>query len=366
MIDGDAIRRFFDLHVATFVGGTPMQPLLSGGGEDEEGPEPARLDIELGSEEWKAITVPEAPARKGEYPERFIDGSMAGEPVLCLRAPTGWPIPLFLAEVGAVALRLSGRGFEREFVEVERVLSFVADPFPWDEVEAFSTALANDREMPVQVVRANPPNFGVHSPFDYEAMRNQARAAAAMSMRTWERLALFHDRSVPTLIDGPLLRITGDPDPQSPLIIAVTKSHSAAYLHDQGWRTLLGLRPGQRTPAFQLTGLAGDRESHFRTVSWFLKLAGGNRLAPNWGYVRVEVPWRQFERFGGERFSFINRLSRWLIDARCRQESYARMPVSLEPIVRAEDALKPLFTPLSLLTNRLYRRAGMTIRSEES
>jgi hypothetical protein len=34
------------------------------------------------------------------------------------------------------------------------------------------------------------------------------------------------------------------------------------------------------------------------------------------------------------------------------------MPVSLEPIVRAEECLKPLFTPLSALSARLCRRAG--------
>jgi hypothetical protein len=55
----------------------------------------------------------------------------------------------------------------------------------------------------------------------------------------------------------------------------------------------------------------------------------------------------------------VNRLSRWLIDARCRTDSYARMPVSLDPIVRAEDALKPLFTPVPVLVNRLYRTAGL-------
>ena len=94
------------------------------------------------------------------------------------------------------------------------------------------------------------------------------------------------------------------------------------------------------------------------TASWYLKLAGGPRLAPNWGFVRVDVPWVQFESdFHGD-VAFVGRLSRWLIDARCRQESYARMPVSLEPIVRAEESLKPLFTPLPILSARLYRRSG--------
>ena len=63
-------------------------------------------------------------------------------------------------------------------------------------------------------------------------------------------------------------------------------------------------------------------------------------------------------------FGFVNRLSRWLIDARCRTDSYARMPVSLDPIVRAEDALKPLFTPIQVLVNRLYRTAGLFRKDE--
>ena len=80
----------------------------------------------------------------------------------------------------------------------------------------------------------------------------------------------------------------------------------------------------------------------------------------------MDVPWAQLvTRYaGGERSAFVSRLSRWLVDARCRIDSYARMPISLDPIVRAEDALKPLFTPLPVLVNRLYRQAGLFRRSE--
>ena len=35
------------------------------------------------------------------------------------------------------------------------------------------------------------------------------------------------------------------------------------------------------------------------------------------------------------------------------------MPVSLEPIVRAEDSLKSLFTPFGVLRNRFLRHAGV-------
>lgn len=156
--------------------------------------------------------------------------------------------------------------------------------------------------------------------------------------------------------DGASPRLTFAP-PRASLL--ARRLHSKNYLHARGWRTLLDLRPGTRTPAFRISGTKRPGEERIPVASWYVKLAGGPRLAPNWGYVRVEVPWGQFVRQFQSDFGFVNRLSRWLMDARCRTESYARMPVSLDPIVRAEDALKPLFTPVSVLVNRLYRTAGL-------
>lgn len=359
--DRDAVRQFFRNHAATAVGATPVQPTILAEDEDDQ-PDSIDRTIERAEVNWDPIPVPEAPARDGEYPVRFIDGSQAGQPVLCVRAPLGWPIPLVLSEVGAVALKTVGRHFEREFVAVERVLSFVADPFPWDEVEAFAAALMNTAELRLRVLSANRPKEA-HSPFDYEVMRQQARARAQHEMTTLERLALAVDRTVPTLVDGPLNRVMGAPDPNRPLVIGVAKSQTADYLHEQGWRTLLDLKPGQRTPAFRYEGIRGEHGG-MPVASWYLKLAGGPRLAPNWGHVRVEIPWGQFVTQFRQDFGFVNRLSRWLIDARCRTDSYARMPVSLDPIVRAEDALKPLFTPIQVLVNRLYRTAGLFRKDE--
>jgi hypothetical protein len=359
--DRDAVRRFFRNHAATPVGASPAQPVIAAEGE-EEPPDALDRTIEYPEESWESIPVPEAPARDGEFPVRFIDGSQAGQPVLCVSAPLGWPIPLILSEVGAVAVKTVGRHFEREFVAVERVLSFVADPFPWDEVEAFAAALVNVAELRLRVLPANRPREA-HSPFDYEVMRTQARSRALQEMTTLERLALAVDRNTPTLVDGPLNRVTGAPDPQSPLVVGVVKSQSANYLHDQGWRTLLDLKPGHRTPVLRYEGIRGEHGG-MPVLTWYVKLAGGPRLAPNWGHVRVEVPWGQFVTQFRQDFGFVNRLSRWLIDARCRTDSYARMPVSLDPIVRAEGVLKPLFTPIQVLVNRLYRTAGLFRKDE--
>lgn len=356
----DAIGQFFRTYRASGVGDTPPQPVLPGLAEDEtaDGAETVELDVEVPADEWVGRVVGEAPARPGEYPVRFIDGSLAALPVLCLRPPVGWPIPLLVSELGAVALRLAGRSFVREFVLVERALSFVADPFPWAEVEAFATAVLNDPDLSARFVPANHPP-AERNPFDYEVMRAQAYHRCEQEMLNAERIALAADPTAATLVDGKLAgRIGGNAAKNRPLLVGVVK-RMAADLHPEGWRTLLNLRPGQRTPVFKLTGMSAGKEADMPTVSWFLKLAGGPRLAPNWGFVRVDVPWVQFkEHFHGD-FGFVGRLSRWLIDARCRQESYARMPVSLEPIVRAEECLKPLFTPLQILSTRLYQRSGI-------
>ncbi len=366
MSDFLTISEFLREHDATPVGLSPSLPMMPADDDDDERLPAVDLCVEVKDpKDWAPKLVPEQPvAEPGEFPVRFIDGCQAGQPVLCLSVRgRGWPIPLFLAEVGAVALRLEGRQFVREFRVVERVLSFVADPFPWAQVEGFAAALSNDTEFRIRVLPANmpPPD---RSPFDYEVMRGQARARAQQEMTTLERLALAVDGTRPTLVDGPLNRVMGTPYQDGPLIIGVVKVQARSYLHDQGLRTLLTLRPAYRTPVFRLEGQRGETGGSFPVATWYLKLAGGPRSAPNWGYVRVEVPWGQFLHHGGADSGFVNRLSRWLIDARCRSDSYARMPVSLDPIVRAEEALKPLFTPLPVLVNRLYRRAGLFRRNE--
>ena len=357
-----AVRSFFRQYGGTAVGATPVQPNLMP--DDEESSDAIDRTVEVEEDEWAPILVREAPARPGEYPERFIDGS---QDVLCVRAPRGWPIPMVLSEIGAVALRSvsSARGglaFEREFSKVERVLSFVADPFPWEQIEGFATALANRPELALRVLLANRPK-DKHNPFDYEVMRTQARARAQQEMTTLERLALGLHRNTATLVDGPLSRVMGSPDIGRALVVGAAKTQSANHLHERGWRTLFDLGKRHRTPVYKCES-KGTEGGRFPVAMWFVKLATGPQLAPNWGHIRVEVQWDQFlarvDLESKEKdFSFVNRLSGWLIDARCRTDGYARMPVSLDPIVRAEESLKPLFTPLAVLANRLYRTAGL-------
>jgi hypothetical protein len=360
MISDDGLRRFFRRHRASTVGIYPEQPEVEPMSEEQE--ELIEWDHEVPRDKWSPIVLPEAPAKLDEAPQRFIDGCHVGHAVVSLRAPeTGWPIPVMLAEVGGVALRLNGRGLIREFFGLERVLSFVVDAFPWEEVEAFAAAMANHPEMPMRLLPASLP-AAEKNPFDYEVMRKQAQNRSNNEMANWEALALAADAAVPVLVDGrlePRLR-SEDQAQKRPLVLGVIKQQAQNYLHPQGWRTLLDLRPGQRTPYFRVARRQAGGANDLPVVTWYLKLAGIQEQLPNWGAVRVEIAWIQFERWPElARPAVVNRLSRWLIDARCRQRSYARSPVSLEPIVRAEESLRSLFTPFSVLRNRFYRHSGV-------
>ncbi len=354
------VRQFFRRHRATAVATVPIQPRVEGDSEDTE--ELVDLTSEVAEpEKWEPLTPSEQPSRPEEYPKRFVDGCMTGEAVTWLRNPTdGWPVAVYLAEVGGVAMALEGRTLEREFFGLERVICFAVDAFPWDEIEGFAVAIANLADFRARLLPAQYPQQEENW-FDYEAWRNSAAARTRYEMRNWETIALEANRDKATLIDGPLSsRAAGISAKRKGLLVAVIKTHARNYLHDQGWRTVLDLRAGQRTPFFQIRPPDSRKGASMAVASWYLKL--GMNDVPNWGIIRVEVPWEQFiSRWPTthEQTAFVNRLSRWLIDARCRQESYARMPVSLEPIVRAEESLKSLLTPFGVLKNRFLRHAGI-------
>jgi hypothetical protein len=182
-------------------------------------------------------------------------------------------------------------------------------------------------------------------------MRAQTRVACRHAMEALEEAAWMRRADVPTLVDGRLSRFHHRAVERSDVVGVIKRQH-ADYLHDQGWRVLYALEPGQRTPAFALS------TRNLKVASWYLKLDGAGGALPNWGVVRVEIPMARFERTGGD-YGYLGRLSRGIVDMRCRRHSYGRGPVSLEPIVRAEESLGSLFAPLPSLVEHFYRLAGL-------
>jgi hypothetical protein len=304
------------------------------------------LDFEMPREQWQTIPVEDVRLAPELSPQRFIDGSHLGQTIAWLRDAEGHPVPVRLAEIGGICLRADGRMLRREFGIVERVVSMVIDPFPWHEVEGFAAALtaAGLRLLPASVDATTLA-------FDFEARREHARVRAQHEMEVLEELALCQDLETPSLVDGQLGRFQQAGISERG-VVGVIKQQRGDYLHPHGWRVLYDLAPGQRTPAFRVTS------KHLSVVSWYLKLDGAWGALPHWGIVRVEIPVGHFNR-NRCNFRYLNRLSASLFQMRSRSSSYRRAPVSLEPIVRAEESLKSLFSPTGMLIQRFYRMTGL-------
>jgi hypothetical protein len=90
-----------------------------------------------------------------------------------------------------------------------------------------------------------------------------------------------------------------------------------------------------------------------------VRLCGANGELPNWGAVRLELPQPFFEDTLSRDWSCVDAYSRLVCEYRCRDSGYGRAPVSLHPIVRAEQSLGALFQPVETLVQQFYHRFGL-------
>jgi hypothetical protein len=322
-------------------------PLESPGDEEAEEGQKIDLDFELPPDAWQPRSVRADAIDPSDLPQRFIDGCHYGQTAVWLRDSFGHPIPVRLAEIGGICMQIEGRSLRRQFAHVERIVCLIVDPFPWHEVEEFAEALTT---IDMRLVPALPPMIDEtrQLSYDYASMEQRTYTQVQVEMRLLEELALGQDPETLSLVDGPLGRL------DHARAIGVIKQHRKNYLglNQQCWQVFYNLEPGQRTPAFRLASQSSP------VVSWFVKLQGAHGTLPNWGIVRVEISNAHFERQRSD-FSYLDRLSNALLHLRCRQNSYARAPVSMEPIVRAEESLKALLTPPATLAQRFYHLTGL-------
>jgi hypothetical protein len=345
-------------HGGRRVRALPEQPELdlpAGVDEEDEASVEEGVDheYETAGKPWRPVSVQRSHVDWDEAPRRFVDGCHVGRTIAWLQDAEGHPVPLMLSEVGGVCVERDGRDLRRSFQVVERVVALVVDPFPWNEVEEFAIALAGSgfRLLPASSWEGEDRGWAVS--YDFEAMRKKAQNRSDYEMQLLEEVALCQHAEIPTLVDGPLEpRVNRNQDLRKCPIVGVIKQQRRGYLHSKGWRVYYHLEPGQRTPAFLIT------TKSVPVVSWYLKLDGAHGALPNWGVVRVEIAEGYFERMRRD-FGLINRLSHALIQMRCRLDSYRRGPVSLAPIVRAEEVLRALFAPPSLLAHQFYRLTGL-------
>lgn len=338
--------------------------------EDEANEESAdNLSFEIEAGNWAAVN-PQLPVswRAQDWknrPVRFVDGKDVGKTVAWLRGTNNSFVAIRLAEIGSAVIKNVGGELRREFAQVERVLAMNTAVFPWEEVESFALAL-REHEIYLLPTKQTPPE----DEMNFEEIRRLAQRRTVQEMNVLEEYAISQFNDSPMIVDGNLKSHEGGFDIEESAVFGIVKTLKRLHLDRQGQEVLFGLGEAQRTPAFvfsaDVSRGAEKTKSRLPIVAWYVRLCGNSCVEPNAGIVRIEVSQKWFIAQGYGETSvnaagkdFINQLTRTIYEYRCRQQSYRRMNISLEPIVRAEESLGALFCPPNYLRNQFYRLTNL-------
>ena len=323
-------RRFNDYPVLPVFPGDELE-------DDEVAPEEGEVerDYELPLERWAAI----APRRPASSPfRRFVDGTIVSRTVASLEDSQGRQRPLLAAVIGAAALELDGSALIRrsQDYEVQTVLAMIAKGVRREDLDLMANALD---VLGIRFLQLPARSLST----DFELARMHTFDGARQEMLHLERELVVRALDTPTVVDGVLEdRLEGLGDWNVPVVGVVKRLlRIRSHLHTAGMNLVYSLKPGERTPAIMLH-THRNPNVFSSLVSWFLRLHGEADIAPSWGVVRVVMTEEYFQGSLGSDFDRLSELSWWLHQLRCRDKSYQRMPVSLEPIVRVEDHLRGL------------------------
>ncbi len=327
----------------------PTLPVFPGDEMEETDASPeegeVERDYELPLDRWRAIPSqpPDALA-----PRRFVDGSIVARTIGALEDGQGRQRPLLMAAIGAAALELVGSSFVRreQDVRLETCLALISKGVKRSDLDQIRDSLG---ELGIRLLELEARTMSS----DFELARTHTYDGARDEMLKAEQSLVLSALETPTVVDGLLEdRLQGLSDWNVPVVAVVKRLlRIRNHLHQAGINLVYALRSGERTPAIVLQTRPQPYEFE-PVVSWFLRLHGESGIAPSWGVVRVAVSKAYFENSLGKDFSAIDRISGWLYDVRCRDRSYQRMPVSLEPIVRVEDHLRALRPSLDAAIGR--------------
>ncbi|MBV9101903.1 MAG: hypothetical protein JO198_12780 [Candidatus Dormibacteraeota bacterium] len=339
-----SLGRRLDFRAVDEAGFVALPPIDRGDADDEE-QQAAKLEqasYEVPAWEWRPIASGGVPTRP---PTRFIDGTLHSRTFGVIRA-NGALRPLILASIAAAELRLEGRTLRRpeDGWRNDCVLCIAVDIGTDLTLELKEAASA----CGVRLV-ARESEAAAH---DFELSRRRAWDFAKREMEALERALLLRDPETPALADGLLERRLVTIESQRQAAVGMVKQVLRHYLPAPLTSLLYELSPGERTPAFLL------QTTNAHLVSWYLRLGEGAMMGPGQGIVRLSMPLEYLERAfpaADDRSREISAISHRLRQLRCRQESYGRSAVSLEPIVTTEEVLRTLVPPLEQRAAALRR-----------
>jgi hypothetical protein len=307
------------------------------------------LDLEISSSQWRAFDCANVsdwrPSDWEESPLRFVDGKDVGQTVAWVRSPDEYPVPIRLAQIGSIVMTIIDGELRREYLSLKKVASMVGTSFSESEIAGFSSELES-KGISFLLARHE-------AAFEFEKLRRAAQNRTKDEMIVLEERALLKNHQIPTIVDGRLEAHSSGFDKDKSPVFGVIKTHYRNYLHPAGMQLLYQLKVGQRTPYFKLAPY-----QRLPLVTWYLKLSDEIGSTPAWGFVRIEASFDWFTNTHKDEH-FVNKLSKVVYEYRCKEKSYRRAPVSIHPIVRAEESLASHFQPESKIVSDFYRYTSL-------
>lgn len=323
------------------AGTAPLPPLDYAEAEDEEAAaaQTELLSYELPLDEWKPIAAsgqPSAPI------VRFVDGSLATTTAGSI-VVDGLRRPVLVSTVGAAELFLDDRVLRRPEAGYKILVtaSFISNGVPIRLLDALREEL---HALGIELIDFETSEMTAN----FDTLKSRTWNLLREEMEGLEKEIVLSRPDVSTLADGLLDRRLTTAETLARPVAGMVKRNLRQYLPDGLLPCLYQLEPGQRSPVF------GIRTQGAELVSWYVKVAGAI-VGPGSGLIRLAYTRDYLESsFSGEaRFDEVSAISNQLCSLRCREESYARYLVSLEPIVRLEDQLHALLPGVERFATRL-------------
>ena len=188
-------------------------------------------------------------------------------------------------------------------------------------------------------------------PADFEVLRRRTWDSLKQEMEGLEREILLSRPDTSTLADGLLERRLTTLESQRQPVVGMVKRNLRQYLPTRLALLLYELRRGQRSPSFVI------KTPNAELVSWYLRLSEGP-MSPGAGLIRLALPREYLDKQfpNDDRFAEISAHFQPSVELRCRQESYGRHRVSLDPIVQVENQLHALLPDVGLFAAKVKLR----------
>ena len=300
------------------------------------------LDYEISVENWKSIPTLPSQANDPRLPRTFVDGALNSVEIAgSVQDSMGYARSIRAGQLGVGAINLDTP--DSSTILCSYLMAVTTMGYTASQLTPLKNDLQNHpREFSLITWEATSDAYFKTledqeiAVRDFVTVRGRLRRRVTDVMLEHERDLVRHI-SLPIYADGRY--VNHSPLDNKQLVIGVIKSMRRRYLDLPRLQVLYNLKPGERTPAFEM-------QSHkLKVISFYARISSTVGGATN-GIVRVEVGKNHFESYQHQDWTLLNAITAHMTQLRTKDSTYTRAAVTLEPIQVIEQRMQRLFHPI--------------------